>query len=69
MQVLLAFVDEKLEGISRILFDEQTSVLCSRFTDLLEDDCLRVSGKAHWGSWALLGHAISLEVFVLLSIA
>jgi hypothetical protein len=65
----LLVVLPQLEGISRILFDEQTSVLCSRFTDLLEDDCLRVSGKAHWGSWALLGHAISLEVFVLLSIA
>jgi hypothetical protein len=66
--VTMLVVMPQLEDLIAILLDEQTSGFCSKFSDLLGEDCLTVSGKVLWGAWALLFHAISLEVFVLFSI-
>jgi hypothetical protein len=66
--ITMLVVMPQLEDLIAVLLDEQTSGFCSKFSDLLGEDCLIVTGKALWGAWALLGHAISLEVFVLLSI-
>ena len=65
----LLLVLPRLGDMMRIFLDEQTSGICSQFIRLLGEDCLSVSGKALWGSMALLGHAISLDMFVFLSLS
>lgn len=65
----LLLVLPRLGDMMRIFLDEQTSGICSQFIRILGEDCLSVSGKALWGSMALLGHAISLDMFVFLSLS
>ena len=65
----LLLVLPRLGDLVRIFLDEQTSGICSQFTLLLGENCLSVSGKALWGSMALLGHAIFLDMFVLLTLS
>lgn len=69
LALTILLVLPRLSNLFRIFMDEQTSGICSQFTLILGEDCLSVSGKALWGSMALLGHAISLDMFVLLSLS
>lgn len=57
-----------LQSLGVEILNEHTSGICSEFHELTGESCLIMVGSVEAGTWCLVGHAVALETFILLSL-
>lgn len=57
-----------LQTLGVEMLNEQMSGICSEFHDLTGESCLTMVGTVEAGTWCLVGHAVALETFILLTL-
>ena len=57
-----------LQTLGVEMLNEQTSGICGEFHDLTGESCLVMIGTVEAGTWCLVGHAVALETFILLTL-
>lgn len=55
--------------IGETLLNEKTSGVCDKFHLITSDNCLTIEGDPNIGVWFLLAQSISLELFVMMTLA
>ena len=66
--VAIIIIIPALQSLGGEMLDDQTSGLCSKFQDMTGESCLAMVGSIEAGTWCLMGHAVALETFILLTL-